>query len=66
MSEKKLYVKVELFKGPMRVGYFYSTPGDALDAITDGFHLAHNDVYTLTGVEMTQEQFDALVEFEGF
>ena len=66
MSEKKLYVKVEYFYGPVLIGCFIATPAEAIDTIGDGFMIADKERYVLTGVTMTDEQRAALPEFVGF
>ena len=66
MSEKKLYAKVEFFNMGQSAGSYICEQRNALQVIADGFYLADGDAYTISGVEMTQEEIDALPEFVGF
>ena len=66
MGEKKWYTKVELWISGQSQGYFISTWGNAMDTISDGGESIEGEMYIITSVEMTQEEFDNLGEWEGW
>jgi len=66
MSEKKQYVKVEYFYGPVLIGCFIASAAEAIDTIGDGFYITNSERYVLTGITMTDEERGALPEFVGF
>ncbi len=66
MSEKKRYTKVELIVLGQSHGYFVSTWGNALGCIGDGEGVAEGETYVVSGVEMTEEEFKELDEWEGW
>ena len=66
MGEKKRFVKVEMLIGDQSMGYFISSWGNALGCIGDGEGLGEGEKYIITGVEMTQEELNALPDWEGW
>jgi len=66
MDEKKRYVKVELWIRGQSQGFLVSTWENAIGNIGDGEGVGDGEMYIVTGVEMTQEEFDALGEWEGW
>ena len=65
MSEKKRYIKVELFNQEQSMGSYICEPPQAFDGIYPA-ELDEGDSYKLTSVMMTQEELDALPEFTGW
>lgn len=65
MSDKKQYIKVELFYGEQSMGSFIADPRFAFNGcvLSD---LVEGDAYKFTSVMMTQEELDELPEFMGF
>jgi len=65
MSDKKQYIRVELFYGEQSMGSYICEPFDAFDGIyLTG--LDEEDAWKFTSVMMTQEEIDKLPEFMGF
>jgi len=65
MSEKKEFIEVQLFYGDQSQGSYISEVSQ-LEMISECENLAVGDSFKLTKIEMTQEEKDALPEFQGF
>ena len=63
--EKKEFIKVQLFYGDKPQNW-YVMPAEGFTLPDDVSELAVGDSYKLTKVEMTEAEFEALGDFEGF